>query len=164
MANQAQLNFIGEVNPTQNQQRDQQGFTINLDPKLADGLLGLTGFSHALIFWWADQADSQTERSELICRKPYRNNPQDVGVFGSRSPGRPNPIGLSVIQIASIDLKAASIFTYFIDTEPGTPVLDVKPYFPASDLVTTATTPQWCQHWPTCWEESADFDWSQEFE
>lgn len=160
MADHAQLNFIGQVNPSP----DHQGFAITLDPTLADGLQGLNDFSHALVLWWADQADSATDRSELICPKPYRNNPDDVGVFGSRSPTRPNPIGMSVIQIASIDVACATIFTYFIDTEPGTPVIDVKPYFPASDLVTSATTPQWCQHWPKSWEQSADFDWAQEFE
>lgn len=160
MANQAQLNFIGQVNPAPGN----EGFAITLNPALADGLLGLNDFSHALILWWADQADNTANRSELICPKPYRNNPEDVGVFGSRSPARPNPIGLSIIQIASIDVESATIMTYFIDTEPGTPVVDVKPYFPASDLVASASTPKWCQHWPQSWEQSADFDWSQEFE
>lgn len=160
MTKQARLNFIGEVNPAP----ADQGYAITLDPTMVDGLLGLNDFSHALILWWADQAASNTDRSELVCRKPYRNSADDVGVFGSRSPARPNPIGLSVIQIASIDVANATIFTYFIDTQPGTPVLDVKPYFPASDLVTTATTPSWCQHWPQNWEQSAEFDWAQEFE
>ncbi len=158
--NHAKLNFIGEINPSP----DRPGFLIQLDPALAQGLLGLADFSHAQILWWADQADSTAERQALICEKPYRNSKDDVGVFGSRSPGRPNPIGLSVIQIASIDAKAGSIFTYFIDTEPGTPVVDIKPYFPASDRVTQASTPGWCQHWPSSLEESATFDWAQEFE
>lgn len=163
MANQSktsQLNFIGEVNPSP----DRPGFVIQLTPELAEGLLGLADFSHAQILWWADQADSKSDRKELVCKKPYRNSADDVGVFGSRSPARPNPIGLSVIQIASVDLEAGSIFTYFIDTEPGTPVVDVKPYFPASDRVTQASTPKWCQHWPSSLEESANFNWAEEFE
>ncbi len=81
-----------------------------------------------------------------------------------RSPSRPNPIGLSIIDLAEVDASSATIYTYFIDTEPGTPIVDIKPYFPASDRVTTAATPSWCQHWLQSVEDSATFAWDNEFE
>ncbi len=161
MPNTAKLDFIGQVQPGNAQD---PRFVLQLQPQLAQGLRGLNGFSHAVVLWWAHQADSAAEREALLYRKPYRHNPDDVGVFGSRSPSRPNPIGMSVVALAEVDDVNAAIYTYFIDTEPGTPIVDIKPYFPASDRVASAATPKWCQHWPQNVEASADFDWSAEFE
>lgn len=149
---------IGTVNPST------QGFSIALNPGFEPGLKGLEAFSHALVLWWANAADSKGEREQLIYAKPYTNNPNDVGVFGSRSPSRPNPIGLSVIALIDVDLERGTIVTPYIDTEPGTPVIDIKPYFPASDRVRDVVPPAWCEHWPGDVEESADFDWAAEFE
>ena len=149
---------IGQINPAEG------GFEITLAAEYAAGLQGLEEFSHAIVLWWASEADSAELRSQLVYEKPYTQNPLDVGVFGSRSPSRPNPIGLSVITLIDVDIKKATITTPFIDTEPGTPVIDLKPYFPASDRVRDARLPDWCQHWPSCYEDSATFDWSREFE
>ena len=151
------ISVIGHVNPVA------RGFAITLDPRFRDGLIGLQGFSHAIVLWWASATDSEEHRGRLIYKKPYANNPNDVGVFGSRSPSRPNPIGLSVIALQDVDIENAAVFTPYIDTEIATPVIDIKPYFAASDLVRSCVYPEWCSHWPNCFEESADFDWAKEF-
>lgn len=150
--------IIGYANPST------EGFIIDLEPQYGEALSGLAGFSHAVVLWWAHRVDTIEDRSRLICKKPYTRNPHDVGVFGSRSPSRPNPIGLSVVSIQSIDADRANIVVPYIDAEPGTPVVDVKPYFPASDRVRHVEVPRWCRHWPTCYEDSATFDWAGEFE
>jgi len=152
------LSIIGEIQP------GPAGFVIDLDPRYAAGLAGLDEFSHAIVLWWANAADQAEDRERLVYEKPYTRNPNDVGVFGSRSPSRPNPIGLSVVMIQSVDMQSANIVTPYIDTEPGTPVIDVKPYFPASDRVRDVAVPDWCTHWPTWLEDSAEFDWAGEFE
>ena len=158
MQDNKNITLIGRVNPTD------VGFAITLEPRYADGLTGLGEFSHAVVLWWASESDSDEQRDQLVYRKPYAKNPDDVGVFSSRSPSRPNPIGLSVIALQNVDTRNATITTPYIDTEPGTPVIDIKPYFPASDRVKDVVVPRWCGHWPTCYEESADFDWASEFE
>ena len=148
---------IGTINP------GATGFTIQLDRKYAEGLRGLADFSHAVVLWWASDADSPALRNQLIYERPYTNNPEDVGVFSTRSPSRINPIGLSVVAIERVDLKAANLTTPYIDTHPGTPVVDLKPYYAASDRVRDYTPPAWCRHWPACYEDSAQFDWESEF-
>lgn len=152
------LRAIGKVSPSAN------GFVIQLESRYAQGLIGLDDFSHALVLWWASEGDSDALRDTLIYQKPYTNNPADVGVFGSRSPSRPNPIGLSVIRVIQVDQVNACVTTPYIDAAPDTPIIDIKPYFPASDRVNSAEMPAWCAHWPQSVEESAEFDWAREFE
>lgn len=53
-----------------------------------------------------------------------------VGVFSTRSPHRPNPIGITLATISSIDKKARTVFLSGVDLVDGTPVLDIKPYLP----------------------------------
>ena len=115
-------------------------YEIRLDEAFRPGLVGLAEFSHAHVLWWADRAASVSDRARLICEQPYTRSNADVGVFASRSPERPNPIGISVVAMIEIDADAGRIVVPFIDTLPGTPVLDIKPYFPASDRVRDAPT------------------------
>ena len=157
MTDTSVLSFIGTI------ESSSDGFEIHLDAAYRPGLLGLSGFSHAHVLWWADRAASAQDRQTLVSRMPYARSDADVGVFASRSPARPNPINMSVVALARIDEANGRIGVAFIDALPGTPVVDIKPYFPASDRVLSADTPRWCAHWPQDYESSADFDWSGEF-
>lgn len=154
----SEIRFIGTVTA------HESGSFLSVDPAYRAALQGLDAFSHAIVLWWAHECDSEADRKLRVCRKPYRRSGDDVGVFGSRSPARPNPIGLSVISLSRVDADEGVIETPFIDALPGTPVVDLKPYFPASDRSETARTPAWCRHWPRSLEDSATFDWSAEFE
>jgi len=67
------------------------------------------------------------------------------------------------VYLQNIDQKNATITVPYIDTLPSTPISDIKPNFPASDRVMEVRSPDWCQHWPANYEDSADFDWEGEF-
>ena len=95
--------------------------------------------------------------------KPYVNGPDEMGVFATRSPERPNPIALSCAYVTYINEQAGEIGLAYIDANDGSPVLDVKPYTPSLDRVEAPTVPQWCAHWPDNVETSGDFDWEDEF-
>jgi len=66
-----------------------------------------------------------------------------IGVFATRSPHHPNPIGLTLVRVERVDAAAACIYVSGIDLLNGTPVLDVKPYVPSFDIMPTATAPAW---------------------
>lgn len=139
------------------------GFEIQIEKPYRPGLKGLSGFSHAHIIWLADRSNTAAIDDSLICPKPYTACDQDIGVFGSRSPVRPNPICMSVVIISGLDEENGILKMPFIDTMPDTPVLDIKPYFPASDRVESARIPEHFSHWPKSYEASAHFDWAAEF-
>lgn len=136
---------------------------IKLDQSFAAGLTGLEGFSHIQVLWWADKCDNQADRSTLTERKPYRNGPDEMGVFALHSPERPNPVAVSNVNIAGVDVTRGIVYLYYIDAFDGTEVIDLKPYVPSIDRIDKPVVPDWCSHWPKSYEESGDFDWEAEF-
>jgi tRNA (Thr-GGU) A37 N-methylase len=84
--------------------------------------------------------------SPVTCNKPYKNAPDVFGFFATRSDYRPNPIGLSVFPVKSIDIKKGIVGVYYLDAEDGSPVIDIKPYHLAVDRVRNVATPSWCSH------------------
>ncbi len=136
---------------------------VKLDPKYAEGLIGLDGYSHVKILWWADDCDNEKDRSILIEQNPYVKGPDKLGVFALRSPERPNPIAVSNADIAYADVKNGAIGLSYIDAFDGTQVLDLKPYTPSIDRIDHPKTPDWCSCWPKSYEESENFDWAAEF-
>lgn len=142
---------------------DNSGFGIKIKSQYRRGLAALEGFSHVLVLWWASQCDSERDRAILAESKPYKKGPETVGIFATRSPGRPNPIGVSAAQVTFIDLENGLVGLTWADAYHGTPVLDIKPYTPSVDRVEAPISPEWCAHWPQSVETSGDFDWEQEF-
>jgi tRNA (adenine37-N6)-methyltransferase len=115
--------------------------TLKIFPKFRDGLLGLNGFSHVLVFYWFDRNDTPEKRATLrVHPRGNKANPL-TGVFATRSPFRPNLIGLSVCKIKSVD--DAGITVDDIDAFDGSPIIDLKPYIPAIDSVPGASVPEW---------------------
>jgi tRNA-Thr(GGU) m(6)t(6)A37 methyltransferase TsaA len=117
------------------------GVTIEIAPRYADALLGLDGFSHVWVIWWFDRNDNPRKRSVL--RVHPRGNPKNplTGVFATRSPARPNLVGMTLCRIVS--LEGSTLRVERIDAFDGTPVLDLKPYIPGSDGVPKARVPSW---------------------
>jgi tRNA-Thr(GGU) m(6)t(6)A37 methyltransferase TsaA len=112
--------------------RDATG-RVELDPRYAAGLEGLDLHSHAVLLYWMHEA-----RRDLIEQVPsYLGHPR--GTFALRSPVRPNPIALSVVEIAAID--GAVLTVRNVDCIDGTPLLDIKPYFASTDSIPEATRP-----------------------
>lgn len=136
---------------------------IKLVPEYIPGLTGLEGFGYIQVLWWFDKSDNHISRSKLIEEKPYKNGPELLGVFATRTPNRPNPIALTTAYVTHLDVEAGIINLAYIDAEEGSPVLDIKPYTPSLDRVNHIMVPEWCTHWPTCNEESGNFNWEKEF-
>jgi tRNA-Thr(GGU) m(6)t(6)A37 methyltransferase TsaA len=151
------LNPIGRI------RADGAGFRLEIAPAYRAALRGLEGFSHLNVLWWFDGCDDPSSRALLEIPKPYQRAPESLGIFATRSPQRPNPIALTPIYVFSLETENGLIRTPFIDAMDQSPILDIKPYHPAVDRVRDTRVPSWCQHWPQCYEESGNFDWSQEF-
>ena len=118
---------IGEVH------MDEEGFFIDLDPSYRPALQALEGFSHINVLWRFSHCDMKELRCMLEAPKPYRQSPDVMGIFATRSPVRPNPIALSAAEVIHIDEERGHIQIAYIDAEDGSPVLDIKPYTPSLD-------------------------------
>ena len=96
-----------------------EGF-LEILPELEEGLTDIEGFSHLFVIWVFDRS----ERCELMGTPPTDDRPH--GVFATRSPYRPNPIGLTVVELLGRDGHRLRVRG--IDMLDGTPILDIKPY------------------------------------
>jgi tRNA (Thr-GGU) A37 N-methylase len=146
---------IGEVT------RDGDMKCIRIFGNYISGLARTEGFSHLQIIWWGHLADDPEKREKLLIRDLFKRAPDPLGVFSTRAPARPNPIMISTIQVSRINFKEGIIHTPFIDAEPGSPVLDIKPYFPM-ERVKSLKVPDWCEHWPQWADEVESFNWNAE--
>jgi tRNA-Thr(GGU) m(6)t(6)A37 methyltransferase TsaA len=95
--------------------------SIELLREFAAGLKDIEGFSHLFVLWEFDRADG----FDLIARPPTDPG-HEHGVFSTRSPRRPNPIGLTVVELLGRD--GVALHVRGVDMLDGTPVLDIKPY------------------------------------
>lgn len=139
------------------------GSYIQIEPQYRAALTGLDGFGYIQVIWWASGCDNPESRACVACDQPYVHGPSTIGIFATRSPERPNPIGLSCAYVTFIDGRDGVIGLAWIDADEGTPVLDIKPYTPSLDRVEKPRVPGWCAHWPKTVEASDDFPWEKEF-
>jgi len=137
-------------------------YSVQLDKQFIPGLTNISGFKYLQVIWWGHLHDSPQNRASLIIDKPYKKCPDKLGVFGTRSEIRPNPILVTTIQVIKMDMEAGKIYTSYIDAENDTDVLDIKPYH-LIERIKDCEVPDWCQHWPKWYEEAATFDWQNEF-
>lgn len=93
---------------------------LEILPEFGAGLLDIEGFSHLFVFWVFDRS----EGFDLVSRPPIDN--REHGVFATRSPRRPNPIGLTVVELIRRD--GPRLFVRGVDMLDSTPILDIKPY------------------------------------
>lgn len=99
--------------------------TVEIFPEFAQGLRDLDGFSHIILMYHFHRSDGFT-----LLVTPFMDSVQR-GVFATRAPRRPNPIGLSVVQLNKLHNQTLHIEN--VDILDGTPVLDIKPYVPEFD-------------------------------
>jgi len=111
--------------------------------KYQAGLLGIDGFSHVYVYWWFDRNDTPEKRATLQIRPSPPGNMAHplTGVFATRSPFRPNLIGMTLCRIVSVKENVIEIDG--IDAFDDTPVLDIKPHVPRFDSAPDATIPWW---------------------
>ncbi|WP_027182780.1 tRNA (N6-threonylcarbamoyladenosine(37)-N6)-methyltransferase TrmO [Desulfovibrio inopinatus] len=96
-----------------------------LDPELAQGLHDLDGFSHIIVLYYFHKSEGY----DLLV-KPFLDTATH-GVFATRAPRRPNPLGLSILRV--IDVTDNIVTVEDIDIHNGTPIIDIKPYVAAFD-------------------------------
>lgn len=112
---------------------------IELDEEYRTGLKGLEDFSHAVILFHLDKA--HYDREKHLQRRPQnREDMPLVGIFSQRGKDRPNRIGMTSVEIVSVSESALTVRG--LDATDGTPVLDIKPYYPAYDKK-DAKVPEW---------------------
>jgi tRNA-Thr(GGU) m(6)t(6)A37 methyltransferase TsaA len=104
--------------------------TVELDPRYAAGLDGVAGCSHLVLLYFMHQA-----RRDLMVQAP-RHHPEPRGTFSVRSPVRPNPIAMSVVKLVRVEGTKLTVIG--LDCLDGTPLIDIKPYFPSVDSVPDA--------------------------
>lgn len=115
-------------------------------PEYAEGLEGVKGFSHVIVVFHMHKVSSVQRRTLKV--KPRRwvkyglklSELPEVGVFATDSPHRPNPIGISIVEV--LEVKSGELIVKGLDAYNGTPVLDIKPYTP-SRRVEIKSLPRW---------------------
>lgn len=114
---------MGEA-PFQGCESDQT-CAIEVFEEYAEGLRDIEGFSHLIVLYWFHKSEGYS----LLVRTPWDATPH--GVFATRSPRRPNPLGLSVVGLMGREGNVLKVRG--LDAIDGTPVLDMKPYVPRID-------------------------------
>lgn len=146
MSNPRNLKIIAKIKsdfPTKFGIPRQSGLAPSLTAKIVfekefqsqEALSGLENFSHIWLIWGFSEA-AQESWSPTV-RPPRLGGNQKAGVFATRSPFRPNSLGLSAVKIEKIE--NGEIFVSGADLMDGTPIYDIKPYLPAIDSITSAT-------------------------
>lgn len=113
---------------------------IELLPRYHGALAGLEEFSHAIVVTHLHEARFDVAR-HLRRRPRGLASMPEIGIFAQRAKDRPNPLGVTAVEIVSVADDALTVRG--LDAIHGTPVLDLKPYVPAFDRVPGATTPDW---------------------
>lgn len=119
---------------------------IMMFPQYCSGLQGLADFSHAVILYWFHLRDSKEERSVLSVVPRRHPGAPPVGVFASRSPSRPNPVGFCVVEIVRI--MDCTLLVKGLDAFEGSPIIDIKPYLSRNDVILETKAPKWALREP----------------
>ena len=118
---------------------------MEIDEELAPALEGIEEFSHIIVLFWIDRRDPSDRPLQV-----HPQGRQDLplkGVFATRSPARPNRIGLTVVKLLERNGRVLRVLG--LDALNGTPVLDIKPYLVRGDSVPDASIPDWLK---TFWD------------
>jgi tRNA-Thr(GGU) m(6)t(6)A37 methyltransferase TsaA len=132
---------IGQV------RRSDDGVVLEIEAPFRPALKQLDKFSHVMVFWWADQFDTDEYRTMLQTEPPYARG-HLTGVFATRAPYRPNPIAMTTCPIVEVDEEAGRVTVANLDAFDGTHIVDLKAYFPVCDRVEDAHIPEWLADWP----------------
>ncbi len=114
---------------------------IELNADLTPGLQGLADFSHVVVVFHLDRIPPFDKTKQLLRQPRGMEHLPPVGVFAQRTKFRPNPIGVTPVQLVSI--KDNVLTVRGLDAMDGTPVLDIKPYIPEFDGVQNSKGADW---------------------
>ncbi|MDH7563678.1 MAG: tRNA (N6-threonylcarbamoyladenosine(37)-N6)-methyltransferase TrmO [Candidatus Bathyarchaeota archaeon] len=139
MSLNSKLHFIGTVRKTTEEETH-----IEIHPDYCKGLKGIEEYSHIIILYWMHLCDNEKDRKTLQVFPRRHKAKVKTGVFACRSPSRPNPVGLSVVEL--LEKKECLLRVRRLDALEGSPIVDIKPYVPHIDSVANAHAPQWTRH------------------
>ncbi|MGQ9639948.1 MAG: tRNA (N6-threonylcarbamoyladenosine(37)-N6)-methyltransferase TrmO [Candidatus Bathyarchaeia archaeon] len=141
MCGKGELNFIGVVESV-----GETEAKVRIFSEFCDGLKGINEFSHILILYWIHLRDKEEERRTLRVFPRRHGVNVKVEVFACRSPSRPNPLGLCVVEL--IKIEECTLTVKGLDAFEGSPVIDIKPYIPRADSIPEARVPEWTSRGP----------------
>jgi tRNA-Thr(GGU) m(6)t(6)A37 methyltransferase TsaA len=113
---------------------------VIIDPEWAEALEGIEEFSHIWVLFYLHHVTEERPFVPKVHPMGQRDVPL-VGALATRTPHRPNPIGLTVVRLLSREGNTLTVRG--LDAYDGTPVLDIKPYLTPGDCVSEATAPDW---------------------
>lgn len=113
---------------------------IELAPAYHGATRGLEDFSHVLVVCLLHRARYEPQRHRVRRPRGQADMPE-VGIFAQRAKDRPNPIGITAVELVAVDDQRLTVRG--LDAIDGTPVLDVKPYYPVYDRVEAPRVPEW---------------------
>ena len=116
---------------------DNEVSEIVVDKEFKDALDGIEDYSHVIIVYWMDRV------KEYVIKHRPQGNPEVpiVGIFACRCPKRPNAIAISTVEL--LGRKGNKIKVKGLDILDGTPIIDIKPYWPKYDKVKNERVPEW---------------------
>jgi tRNA-Thr(GGU) m(6)t(6)A37 methyltransferase TsaA len=125
-----------------------RGPALRLFPPYLEGLKGVQDFSHVWVFYWFHENDNPDGRAVLKVHP--RKDPANplTGVFGTRSPLRPNLLAMNLCEILEIRAEEGEILLRSLDAREGSPLIDIKPYLPYSDRADEPRLPEWARTLP----------------
>jgi len=127
--------------------RDENNIHLEIFEPFRPALKQLDHFTHLTVLWWADKHDNKKSRGIMQTEPPYAQG-KVAGVFATRAEYRPNPIAMTTCKMLGVDEKEGLVRIANIDAYDGTPIVDLKAYFPVCDRVKEATIPKWLSDWP----------------
>ncbi len=112
---------------------------IILRQDLVEALDGIEDFSHLFVIFWMHEIPKEERRTMKVHPRGRRDMPL-LGIFATRTPHRPNPIGLTLVKLLKVEGNIVTVRG--LDAFDGTPVFDIKP-FDYGDMVEDARAPEW---------------------
>jgi len=134
--NKGEVHFIGIVEKV-----CEDTAQIRIFPEFCSGLKGVEDFSHLIILYWLHLRDNEADRRTLLVFPQRGTVKVETGVFACRSPSRPNPIGLCVVEL--VRREDCTLTVGGLDAIEGSPIIDIKPYIPNIDTARNVRIPKW---------------------
>jgi tRNA-Thr(GGU) m(6)t(6)A37 methyltransferase TsaA len=139
--NAREVRFVGNVARAGEREAE-----VRIFPEFCAGLKEIAGFSHLIILYWMHLRGDERDRRTLVVFPRKHAVSIETGVFACRSPSRPNPIGLCVVELVRVEKCVLTVKG--LDAVEGSPIIDIKPYLPRADCVPQARVPEWTRHGP----------------
>lgn len=137
-----------KISPIGYVRKDGVKTSLEIIDKYIPGLKELNNFSHVIVLWWANMIDNIEYRNVLQVYPPYSLD-RLTGIFATRAEYRPNPISITTCRIEDVNEKEGIVHVSNLDACDGTPIIDLKAYFPSFDRVEKPEIPRWLSFlWP----------------